>query len=155
MKKILIISIIVLSSCSLQQRATNKTEWLKKHGFLKETSDTVILRDTIKGWSYDTIVQFDTFSNTDTLIMSNGKDSIITIVSWRERVIKQTKRELDTIVESKVITNTKPIVIEPKRQWWDRFWSGYILGILSIVFFFIIIYKLIKSLGNKPDNNTH
>ncbi len=144
MKKILIVSIIVLSSCSAikQQRATNKTEWLKKHGFLKETSDTVILRDTIKGWAYDTIVQFDSFSNTDTLIMSNGKDSIITIVSWRERVIKQTKRELDTIVESKVITNTKPIEIKAKLKWYQEYWWAW------IVFTFMFCVLMVK-LANK------
>lgn len=132
MKYILIIALVSLISSCGTKKCTRIIKKANKYGCLTTASDTITIKDTIRGWSYDSVFVFDTFSNTDTIITSNGKDSIFTIVKWKERTIRQIKTEKDTIVESKIITNNK--VIETKQKWWDNFWFGVTIGVLFCTF---------------------
>lgn len=131
--------IVSLSSCQSQKA------WIKRgtaKGWLTTTSDTITIRDTIRGWSYDSVFVYDTNSITDTLIVSNGKDSIVTIVKWEERTIRQIKTEKDTIVESKVITNSKAVYKVIKPTWYQKVWW------LWIILTFILCILIVK-LANK------
>jgi hypothetical protein len=129
--------IVSLSSC------TSQKAWIKRgesKGWLQTKSDTLIIKDTIQGWRYDTTVQFLWVHDIDTLITSNGKDSVVTIVKWKERTIRQIKTEKDTIVESKIITNEIPILKIIKPNFWQRLWW------LWIILTFILTIWLVKYL---------
>lgn len=140
MKNILLILIVSLIGSCESQRCSRITKKAMKHGCLTATSDTITIRDTIRGWSYDSVFVYDTNSITDTLIVSNGKDSIVTIVKWKERTIRQIKTEKDTIVESKVITNNKAVYKVIKPTWYQRGWW------LWIILTFILTIWLVKYL---------
>lgn len=156
MKKYILI-LLILSSCNIRQkitdyRANNKTEWLKKKGYLSQSADTIIRTDTIKGWNFDTVVIFDSSHITDTLTMLNGPDSVITIVKWKERIIRQIKTERDTILRDTTITNTKVVtkkeVIYPK--WYEKLWWLWIIvTLVGIILFRILMDGILKRMNNQ------
>jgi len=137
MKKLLIIIaalamlMIEISSCSQAhwQKRGVKKNWLSK--------DSVILRDTIRGFSVDTIVQFDSFTLTDTFEVLKEGVKVKTVIQWKNRIVEQTITKRDT-----VITNVcPPAILCEDRKWWDRFTFGSAFGILIMI---IIIYLLRK-----------
>ena len=93
------ICLLILSSCQTQKK------WQRKgyeKGWLK---DSVITKyDTIKGYSHDTIIQFDSVHHTDTLFTYQNGLKVTTIVKWRERQVRQIINQKDTIFEHKYTT---------------------------------------------------
>jgi hypothetical protein len=119
--KYAIIILILLSSCSAirGRQAKNKTEWLIKHGYLANKSDTVIHYDTIKGFRLDTVFVGSILKDIDTFYLENSGIETRTIVKWKERIINQTLSKRDTVIQWKEITHTK-IIKQPEKYipWW-------------------------------------
>ena len=124
--------IILLSSCTAQKRCERKLNKAQKLGCLSYSNDTVILRDTIKGFQFDTIVRFDTLSHSDTLIIEKDGVKSQTIIQWRDRIVSQELIKQDTIIQNQVITKTKTIKIKPK-------WHKYINWIIFLVFIYFVL----------------
>lgn len=124
--------IILLSSCTAQKRCERKLNKAQKLGCLTYSNDTVILRDTIKGFQFDTIVRFDTLSHSDTLIIEKDGVKSQTIIQWRDRIVSQELIKQDTIIQNQVITKTKTINIRPK-------WHKYINWIIFLVFIYFVL----------------
>lgn len=130
MKKIIYIALclILLASCSVQKQGNRKLKWCYDHGFLKK--DTLVIRDTIKGYEVDTIFKSDSITLIDTFNVVSGKDTVKTIVKWKEKTIRQTIKKSDTVVVYKVsqIKVTPPCPPACTHKWWDNskygFWTG-------------------------------
>ena len=127
----LVLTIILLSSCSQanwQKRGIRKN-WIQK--------DSVILRDTLFGFTTDTLVQFHDTTLVDTLIVTKDGVTSKTIIQWKNRIVEQTITKRDT-----VITNVcPPAILCEDRKWFDRFLLGFAVGILLMT---LIIYLLRK-----------
>jgi hypothetical protein len=133
--KIILALICLLASCQ-SYRAERKINKLKSWGYL---SDSTITRyDTIRGWSRDTIIQFDTLSLIDTLITIENGIEVSTIIKWRERQVRQIVTQKDTILEHKY--TTKVLKEKSKCSWWHKFVEHFIIGVL-ICGIFIILFK--------------
>jgi hypothetical protein len=132
MKKIIYIALclILLTSCSVQRQGNRKLKWCYAHGFLK--NDTLVIRDTIKGYEIDTIFKSDSITLIDTFNVANGKDTVITIVKWKQKTIRQIIKKSDTVVVNKVpqIKAMPPCPPACTHKWWDNsrygFWTGII-----------------------------
>lgn len=145
-----IIVIAVFSSCAQLKEARTKRKCMRsvkfaqEHGCLTEKSDTIWKLDTIKGWNYDTIVKYDSTHISDTLFTSNGKDSIITIVKWKERTIRQIKTEKDTIIKTAEITREK--IVEKPLKWYQRLWWWWIAVTMAFCILMINISNKISNI---------
>lgn len=124
------ICLLILSSCQTQKK------WQKKgyeKGWLK---DSVITKyDTIKGFELDSIYLFDTLHHTDTLFTYQNGLKVTTIVKWKERQVKQTITQRDTIFTHKYTTK---VIKEPKK-WLDKFWIIFLCGFFSSMILLSII----------------
>jgi hypothetical protein len=132
-------AIVSLSSCSKDYRATRKINKLQSWGYLK--TDTITIRDTIKGFDTLIVKQFDTLNHSDTLFVVKDGVRIQTIVKWKERIIEQQITKRDTIIETKFVRTE---VLQPtKTKWWNKFWVGALTTFLFLVFLTIALHRLI------------
>jgi hypothetical protein len=132
-------AIVSLSSCSKDYRATRKINKLQSWGYLK--TDTITIRDTIKGFDTLIVKQFDTLNHSDTLFVVKDGVRIQTIVKWKERIIEQQITKRDTIIETKFVRTE---VLQPtKTNWWNKFWVGALTTFLLFVFLTIALHRLI------------
>jgi hypothetical protein len=137
---------LILASCSLQKRATRKITWLTEKGFITNSSDTVFVSDTIKGFTHDTVYYGDTFNNIDTFTLT--KDNIIstTVVKWRERTIKETLMVRDTFKIYPKIVNNQTIKPPDTHSHWKFYLAiiaegVVILGLLLAVWGLVVKRK--------------
>jgi hypothetical protein len=136
MKKILII-LLILSSCQ-SYRAERKINKLKSWGYL---SDSTITRyDTIRGFSHDTFIKFDTINRVDTITTLKNGIKVVTYIKWKEREVTQFVSQKDTIYEHKFTTK----VLKQPVKWWNRFKIGLIFGIILTIAMFYCAYKFNK-----------
>lgn len=161
MKPLYFILIIILTSCSVQQKASRKITWLKQHNYLTSQKDTI--RDTIKEYRDTGSVKIQ--YEVDSITKWQIKDSCFT----KERVEKiLTILKVDTLkannekFDLKIFINKKgqieydiqlhEIIVEkivdrmvlkdcPKKPWWDKFYIGIIATLLLIVLVFILFGK--------------
>ena len=142
MKNKLIIGLICLLASCQSYRAERKINKLKSWGYL---SDSTITRyDTIRGFSHDTFIKFDTMNRVDTITTLKNGIKVVTYIKWKEREVTQVLTQKDTIYEHKfeIKTITKP------RKWWDKFKIGLMFGSILVVFMFYSAYKI-----NDKSNN--
>jgi len=103
-------------------------------------SDTLIVIDTLKGFKTDTI--FKGLNSIDTFYQDTGGIKVQTIVRWQDRIINQQVIKKDTILKTKIITNTPKPVIEKVRPEWV---NGVIIGmgtfILLLIFFLYALFR--------------
>jgi hypothetical protein len=136
--KYLILTLIVISSCSKDYRATRKINKLKEWGYLK--TDSVTIRDTIKGFDTLIVRQFDTLNHSDTLFIIKDGVRVQTIVKWKDRIIEQQITKRDTIIETKFVRTE---VLQPtKTKWWNKFWVGALTTFLLFVLLIIAANRL-------------
>lgn len=136
-------SVLLISGCKSikDHRAANKTSWLKRNGYLVEKSDTVIHYDTIKGYSIDTFVRFDTLNSVDTFTLNTPNGEVRTIIRWKEREIIQRALEHDTIIQWKEITKT---MIEFKTVEKTPFWVWLVIIVMGVVMLGLIFRRADK-----------
>ena len=137
MKYKLILIISLLASCQ-SYRAERKISKLKQWGYL---SDSTITRyDTVRGFTHDTFIKFDTMNRVDTITTLKNGIKVVTYIKWKEREVTQIVSQKDTIFEHKFKTKviTKPIT------WWNRFKIGLIFGIILTIAMFYSAYKFNK-----------
>ena len=107
MKYLLIL--ILLCSCSQSQRCQRHMDKAKELGCLTEHTDTVITYDTIKGFSFDTIVQFRDTNLVDTMYVASNGVKVKTIVKWKTREVTQRISESDIIIRNLNWTKWQPM----------------------------------------------
>jgi hypothetical protein len=138
MKNKLIIGLICLLASCQSYRAERKINKLKEWGYLKDSTITVY--DTIRGWSHDTFIKFDTMNRVDTINTFKNGIKVVTVIRWKERRVKQLLTQNDTIFEHKFQTK----VIKQPIKWWNRFKIGLIFGIILTIAIFYLTYKFNK-----------
>jgi hypothetical protein len=138
MKTTLILTLIVISGCSKDYRATRKINKLQSWGYLK--TDSVTIRDTIQGFDTLIVRQFDTLNHSDTLFVVKDGIKVKTIIRWKDRAIEQEVSKKDTIRETKYIRTT--IEKHYKQKWWNKFWIGALTTFLLFVLLIIALNRL-------------
>jgi hypothetical protein len=133
----LIILICLLASCQ-SYRAERKISKLKSWGYLSDS--TITLYDTIRGWSHDTFIKFDTINRVDTITTLKNGIKVVTYIKWKEREVTQIVSQKDTIFEHKFTTK----VLKQPISWWNRFKIGLIFGIILTIAMFYLTYKYAK-----------
>jgi len=143
MKKTIYIALclILLASCSIQRQGNRKLKWCYEHGFLK--NDTLVIRDTIKGYEIDTVFKSDSITLIDTFNVVTGKDTVRTIVKWKEKTIRQTIKKSDTIVVHDV-PQVKVMPPSDNRKWWDTSKYGFWVGIIFTLSVGYLLMSLTK-----------
>jgi hypothetical protein len=143
MKKTIYIALclILLASCSIQRQGNRKLKWCYAHGFLK--NDTLVIRDTIKGYKIDTVFKSNNITLIDTFNVVVGKDTFRTIVKWKEKTIQQTIKKSDTVIVHDV---PQTIVIPPAddKKWWDTSKHGFWVGIIFTLSIGYLLMALTK-----------
>lgn len=131
--KYAILILILLTACE-SKRASKKITWLKERGYLQ--NDTI--RDTVRGFSVDTFVRFDTLNHIDTLTVEKNGVRVVTVTKWRTREQWQTITQRDTI---RVIPTIKQSCPEP--SWWYNFWEHFFIGFAAALILVIILNRII------------
>ena len=133
--KHLIIILLLLSSCQ-SYRAERKINKLKSWGYL---SDSTITRyDTIRGWSHDTFIKFDTMNRVDTITTLKNGIKVVTYIKWKEREVTQLLTQNDTIL----IREYKTKVITKPAKWWDKL--GIVFGVIAFLILLWVLGALVK-----------
>ncbi len=113
MKHLIIISIfLLLSSCghrSWLNRGVRKN-WIDK--------DSIIIRDTIRGFDTTIIRQFDTLTSVDTFEVVKNGVKVKTVIQWKDRIIEQRITERDTIIENVCPPEVKCPAQKKRFDWW-------------------------------------
>lgn len=139
MKPTLILLLLLFVGCNSEKRCQMHKEKALNGGCLK--IDTLRFSDTIKGFSIDTVFQFDTLSKTDTLTVEKNGIKTITVIKWKERTIEHQVVQHDTIKHY-----VKPILKDkcPELTWWHKNgnWVCFILGILTLWILDRVITKI-------------
>tara|TARA_R110000868_G_scaffold290022_1_gene550274 strand:- start:20375 stop:20776 length:402 start_codon:yes stop_codon:yes gene_type:complete len=132
--KYLLITILLLASCSEQKRCANHLRKAKQLGCL--TTDTITKYDTIVGFSVDTLFIGDSFTTTDTFILVKDNVKTKTIINWKDRIVYQNITKDTTIVETKYVATT---IKEYKNK--TPLWVYFAIGFLTIVVLGLLFKK--------------
>lgn len=141
MKNKLILALICLLASCQSYRAERKINKLKSWGYL---SDSTITRyDTIRGWSHDTFIKFDTINRIDTITTLKNGIKVVTYIKWKEREVTQFVSQKDTIFEHKfkIKVITKPV------KWWNRFKIGVWFSLILLLIYFLLVKYIQKQLN--------
>jgi hypothetical protein len=135
MKNKLILALICLLVSCQSYRAERKINKLKEWGYLKDSTITVY--DTIRGFSHDTFIKFDTMNRVDTITTLKNGIKVVTYIKWKEREVTQLLTQKDTIFTHKYTTK----VIKQPVKWWNRFKVGvWFCSILLLLYLLSINY---------------
>ena len=102
-------------------------------------SDTLIIRDTLKGFKTDTI--FKGFNSIDTFYQDTGGIKVRSIVKWNTKTIYQELIKKDTIVETEYITETRKVVQYKLHDWAKSVIIGMATVILLLMFFLYALFR--------------
>lgn len=130
--KLILLILLIISSCSQRAKCKRIINRANKNGCITYNSDTIILKDTIIGWQYDTNFIGKNLIDTFTLVKENIK--IKTIVNWKDRYINQSVMA-DTIFITKTIIKTVPKIT--KFPFWKKYFFVFILIFLLILFSYL------------------
>lgn len=113
MKLNILIIILLFASCKCEYHVRKA----KEGGCL--ANDTVILIDTIHGWSTDTVFNSDTtvLKAVDTFYLEKYGITVKTVVKWRERQITETVTKKDTVFK-RVHHTVKEVSTVDKIPFW-------------------------------------
>jgi hypothetical protein len=124
--KIIIYAFILsfMIGCNAEKACQRHINKAKAGGCLK--MDSVIIYDTIKGFTHDTTVIFDTTHTQDTLTVIKHGIEVKTLIKWKERTISQIITKQDTIIKNVMvpIETIKKVEVIP---WWIYLIGGSIL----------------------------
>ena len=116
--KILIITkallLLILSSCNTEKRCNRIIEKAQRLHCITFSKDTITINDTVNGFYFDTLHQFDTFNTFDTLLIDTGGVKVKAIINWKTRTVGQSIKK-DTVFLTNTITVTKTQI--QKRQY--------------------------------------
>lgn len=126
--------ILILASCSAERKCQRKIK--RALPCMEYKSDTIVQFDTIEGFVYDTF--FVGKKTIDTFYQDSGGIQVKTIVKWKDRIVNQTLTKRDTIIESKIITNTPKPIIKNKIPSWIK---GLLISLSSFIALLLILIK--------------
>lgn len=134
MKYLLIIFLLI--GCSAEKQCQKHLRKAEAKGCFKNSIDTIIRLDTIKGFTIDTFVQFH--QEIDTLIVDSGGVKVVTIIKWKTKEIGQKVSKRDTIIKSYDIVKVNTIT---KLKHVIPWWIYAIIGILFLTLVFSIVKR--------------
>ena len=141
--KYLIILLFLVASCSSERKCRRAITKAEKLGCL--TKDSITIYDTLIIADYDTMVQFDTINDIDTLIVENGGIKTVVFTKWKTREVR-VNQKLDTIITERKVPQ---VIIKktdcPKQKWWDR----WIVGMLTFTGLLFARAYILKKLNSK------
>lgn len=156
----LIVLTLLISSCSVQQKANRKIKWLKQHNYLSDKKDTIkiVVPEFKDTGSTKLIIEHDTIEKwheQDSCFTKERVGKVIKAIKIKPINIDNDRIKLDIKVEGGEIKydyNVKPktIVREvevkvlrdcPPQPWWDRWYIGVIGTLVSLGLLFWIFAK--------------
>lgn len=135
---IYLILLFVLSSCSAEKKCQRRLK--RALPCVEFKQDTLIIRDTLKGFKTDTL--FIGRNEIDTFYQDTGGIRVKTIVRWKDKVVQQDILKRDTIIEHKIIR--QPYVKEVRPKWLTGLLAGLGAFILLLMF---LVWAMIKKRG--------
>lgn len=144
MKYVIILSLLILASCSAGNKCVRKAKYVLKHCPDLIQNDSVIeyMKDSIYVTDIKTIN--DTIFNSDTLI-TPGKNTIVTNTRYIDKsfefkkdgvTIKYKNGILTYNLRKIIITKTNTVTIKEKLPWWK-------IGIVCFIIFIVILIVLV------------
>lgn len=109
-----VVLLLILSSCSSEKRCNRIINKAQRFNCISFSNEIITINDTINGFYFDTLHQFDTFNTFDTLLIDTGGVKVKTIINWKTRTMGQTIKK-DTVYLTNTITVTKTQI--QKRQY--------------------------------------
>jgi hypothetical protein len=106
--------ILILSSCTSEKRCNRILNKAQRLNCISFNNDTITINDTINGFYFDTLIQYDTINDFDTLLIDTGGVRVKTIINWKTRTVGQSIKK-DTVYLTNTITVTKTQI--QKRQY--------------------------------------
>lgn len=141
---------ILLSSCTMQQKANRKIKWLKDHNYLTTKKDTI--RDTIPEYkdtgSIKLLVEYDSIDKwniKDTCYTKARANKILSVIKIDSVKVDNERINLTIWMgkDGKIMYdyNVKEVIIEkpievpilkdcPKEKWWEKFWIGFVVAVV-------------------------
>ena len=106
--------ILILSSCTSEKRCNRILNKAQRLNCISFNNDTITINDTVNGFYFDTLIQYDTINDFDTLLIDTGGVRVKTIINWKTRTVGQSIKK-DTVYLTNTITVTKTQI--KKRQY--------------------------------------
>jgi hypothetical protein len=136
MRNLIIIAFILLTGCNAQKQCDKAYAKAKKLGCI--SSDTIVKYTTIRGFKVDTFVQFNKYTEIDTLFVDSGGIKVKTIIRWKTKEVLQEILKKDTVVETVFISDCpklKPVKDGPVKRFFISsgkfFWGLLIVAAIS------------------------
>lgn len=117
MKNLIIIAIVLLSGCTVQQKCDRIRAKADKLPCF--TKDTIVKYTTIRGFRVDTFVKYSEKKEIDTLFVDSGGVKVRTIIKWKERTVFQEVSKKDTVIKTVTVYDCpkpKPVVDGPVKS---------------------------------------
>ncbi len=109
-----VLLLLILSSCSTEKRCNRIIEKAQRLHCITFSKDTITINDTVNGFYFDSLIQFDSINDFDTLLIDTGGVKVKTIINWKTRTVGQAIQK-DTVYLTNTITVTKTQI--QKRQY--------------------------------------
>ena len=125
-----LLAILLISSCTVHQKCQRIINKAYKYHCLKQSNDTFFIKDTVLGFSIDTV--FYKIQSIDTFYLK--KDSLIirNIVNWKTGEL-QTFVKQDTLYITNTVIKTTPAVVK-----YSKFQKYFNYFLLFLIFSFIL-----------------
>lgn len=144
MKYVILLSLLILASCSPERKCTRKTKYVLKNCPELITADSVIeyMKDSVYVTDIQTIN--DTIFKSDTLI-TPGQNKVITNTRYIDKAFKYKNGKVNIEFKNGVlkynipkiiIKQTNTITIKEKLPWWK-------IGIVCFIIFIVIMIVLV------------
>ena len=126
-----VLLILILSSCTTEKRCNRILNKAQRLNCISFKNDTITINDTINGFYFDTLIQYDTINDFDTLLIDTGGVRVKTIINWKTRTVGQSIKK-DTVYLTNTITVTKTQIQKRQYSKLERYTIYFALFVVAV-----------------------
>jgi hypothetical protein len=123
--------ILILSSCTSEKRCNRILNKAQRLNCISFNNDTITINDTVNGFYFDTLIQYDTINDFDTLLIDTGGVKVKTIINWKTRTVGQSIKK-DTVYLTNTITVTKTQIQKRQYSKLERYTIYFALFVVAV-----------------------